>query len=432
MTQVQWIELVIAIGCAALAAWLTAAEAGIASISRSRADQIVEDGRPGAKRIQLIAQDPAPYLNATIFVRTLLEITCIVTVAVLTFDAFSADWQQILVTGGIMLIVSFLLWGVGPRTIGRQRAESVVRFSGPLISFITTLFGPVAQLMILLGNALTPGRGFTDGPFSTEAELRELVDIAEASAVIEADERQMIHSVFELGDTIVKEVMVPRPDMVWIRSDATLRQAQSVALRSGFSRIPVIGVGVDDVLGVINLKDVSRRVHDRPDAQKTETVESLLREASFCPDSKPIDELLRDMQRTRTHLMIVIDEFGGTAGLVTIEDILEEIVGEITDEYDPEPTEVVDLGDGQYRVSARMPVDELGELFGLDIDDDDVETVGGLLAKLLNVVPIPGSRADWEGIEMIADRAIGRRHQIGTILVRQLQPAQADIEDADE
>lgn len=432
MTQVQWIELVIAIGCAALAAWLTAAEAGIASISRSRADQIVEDGRPGAKRIQLIAQDPAPYLNATIFVRTLLEITCIVTVAVLTFDAFSADWQQILVTGGIMLIVSFLLWGVGPRTIGRQRAESVVRFSGPLISFITTLFGPVAQLMILLGNALTPGRGFTDGPFSTEAELRELVDIAEASAVIEADERQMIHSVFELGDTIVKEVMVPRPDMVWIRSDATLRQAQSLALRSGFSRIPVIGVGVDDVLGVINLKDVSRRVHDRPDAQKTETVESLLREASFCPDSKPIDELLRDMQRTRTHLMIVIDEFGGTAGLVTIEDILEEIVGEITDEYDPEPTEVVDLGDGQYRVSARMPVDELGELFGLDIDDDDVETVGGLLAKLLNVVPIPGSRADWEGIEMIADRAIGRRHQIGTILVRQLQPAQADIEDADE
>lgn len=286
--------------------------------------------------------------------------------------------------------------------------------------------------MILLGNALTPGRGFTDGPFSTEAELRELVDIAEASAVIEAEERQMIHSVFELGDTIVKEVMVPRPDMVWIRGDATLRQAQSLALRSGFSRIPVIGDGVDDVLGVINLKDVSRRVYDRPDAQKTETVDSLLREATFCPDSKPIDELLRDMQRTRTHLMIVIDEFGGTAGLVTIEDILEEIVGEITDEYDPEPTEVADLGDGQYRVSARMPVDELGELFGLDIDDDDVETVGGLLAKLLNVVPIPGSRAEWEGIEMIADRAIGRRHQIGTILVRQLPTQQPEIEDADE
>lgn len=214
--------------------------------------------------------------------------------------------------------------------------------------------------------------------------------------------------------------------------DATLRQAQSLALRSGFSRIPVIGDGVDDVLGVINLKDVSRRVYDRPDAQKTETVDSLLREATFCPDSKPIDELLRDMQRTRTHLMIVIDEFGGTAGLVTIEDILEEIVGEITDEYDPEPTEVADLGDGQYRVSARMPVDELGELFGLDIDDDDVETVGGLLAKLLNVVPIPGSRAEWEGIEMIADRAIGRRHQIGTILVRQLPTQQPEIEDADE
>lgn len=432
MTQPQWIELAIAIFCALLAALLTAAEAAIASISRSRADQLVADGKPGAGKIQLIAQDPAPYLNATIFVRTTLEISSIVLAAVLLFDAFSSDWQQVLVTVAIMVAVSFLLWGVGPRTIGRQRAESVVRFTGPVIRLVTTIFGPVAQLMILLGNALTPGRGFTDGPFSTEAELREMVDMAEASAVIEADERQMIHSVFELGDTIVKEVMVPRPDMVWLKHDATLRQAQSLALRSGFSRIPVIGESVDDVLGVINLKDVSRRVHDRPDAQKSESVESLMRPAAFCPDSKPIDELLRDMQRTRTHLVVVIDEFGGTAGLVTIEDILEEIVGEITDEYDPEPTEVVELGDGVYRVPARLPVDELGDLFGMDIDDDDVETVGGLLGKVLNLVPIPGSSAEWEGLELTAEKAMGRRHQISTVLVRQVPEETPETGDEDE
>ena len=430
MSQTQWIELVVAVVCALLAAWLTAAESAIASISRSRAELLVEEGRPGSRRILLIAQDPAPYLNATIFVRTLLEITSIVLVAVLIFDAFTHDWEQVTVTVGIMLVVSFLLWGVGPRTIGRQRAESVMRSTGWLVSVLTTIFGPVAQLMILLGNALTPGRGFTDGPFSTEAELRELVDMAEASEVIEAQEREMIHSVFELGDTIVKEVMVPRPDMVWINHDATLRQAQSLALRSGFSRLPVVGESVDDVLGVLNLKDISRRVYDYPDAQKTETVDSLMRPASFCPDSKPVDDLLREMQRTRSHLVIVVDEFGGTAGLATIEDILEEIVGEITDEYDPEPTETSEVTPGQFRVSARMPVDELGELFGMDIDDDDVETVGGLMAKLLNVVPIPGSRAEWEGLEMVADRAIGRRHQIGTVLVRRAPDPESPEEDA--
>lgn len=432
MTQSQWIEFATAIICAVLAACLTAAEAAIASISKSRAMQLVDEGRPGARRIQLIAQDPAPYVNATIFVRTLLEITCVVLAAAMLFDVFSADWEQVLVTVAIMVAVSFILWGVGPRTIGRQRAESVMRLVGPLIGLLTTLFGPVAQLMVLIGNVLTPGRGFTDGPFSTEAELRELVDMAEASEVIEAGERKMIHSVFELGDTLVKEVMVPRPDVVFIREDATLRQCQSLALRSGFSRIPVIGEGLDDIVGVINLKDVSRRVYDRPDCQKAETVAELMRPATFCPDSKPIDDLLREMQRTRSHLVIVIDEFGGTAGLATIEDILEEIVGEITDEYDPEPIEVTDLGEGRYRVSARLPVDELGELFGMDIDDEDVETVGGLMAKQLSLVPIPGSVAIWEGIEMIADRAVGRRHQIGTVLVRRLSAEELEAGEASD
>ena len=295
-----------------------------------------------------------------------------------------------------------------------------MRAFAPLVSLLTTVLGPVAQLMILLGNALTPGRGFSDGPFASEAELRDLVDIAEAHEVIEARESKMIHSVFELGDTLVKEVMVPRTDMVWIPSDRTLRQLLSLALRSGFSRIPVVGDGgIDDVLGVVYLKDVMRRVYDYPDAERSETVGDLMRPASFVPDSKPASELLRDMQLRHSHLVIVIDEFGGTAGLCTMEDIVEEIVGEIVDEYDHEIPAIAELPEpGHYRVSSRLPVDELGELFGIPLQDEEVDTVGGLMAKLLNVVPIPGSSVTYEGIEMVADRAVGRRHQIGTVLVR--------------
>ena len=212
--------------------------------------------------------------------------------------------------------------------------------------------------------------------------------------MIESGERRMIHSVFDLGDTIVREVMVPRTDMVFIEEYKTLRQAVSLALRSGFSRIPVIRDGLDDVVGVLYLKDVIKRVYDTPDAQTTERVGSMMRKPVWCPDSKPVDELLQEMQAKRVHLVIVVDEFGGTAGMATIEDILEEIVGEITDEYDEENTDITPLGEGRYRVSSRLPVDELGDLFGLKLDDEDVETVGGLMAKQLNKVPIAGSVVD--------------------------------------
>jgi CBS domain containing-hemolysin-like protein len=236
----------------------------------------------------------------------------------------------------------------------------------------------------------------------------------------------MIHSVFDLGDTIVREVMVPRTDMVFIEQYKTLRQAVSLALRSGFSRIPVIGEGLDDVVGILYLKDVIKRVYDSPDAERTERVSSMMREPIFCPDSKPIDELLREMQLKRVHLVIVVDEFGGTAGMATIEDILEEIVGEITDEYDEETVDITQLGDGRYRVSSRLPVDELGELFELKLEEEDVETVGGLMAKQLNKVPIAGSVVKYAGLEMVAERSTGRRNRIGTVIVSRIDSDRAD------
>ncbi len=430
MSQNEWIALGVALVCTIVASLLAASEAALQNLSRARADRLVDEGRRGSRRLAQIAADPAPSINTALFVRTIAEITAIVLVSLVVAQHIASSWLQLLTAAGSMIVVSYVLWGVAPRTIGRQKADEVaLSASGPL-AVLTTVLGPIPQLMILVGNAITPGRGFADGPFSTEAELRELVDMAEASEVIEAGERQMIHSVFELGDTIVKEVMVPRPDMVFIESSKTLRQGLWLALRSGFSRIPVLGEGMDDVVGILYLKDVIRRVYDNPDGEKSEKVSSMMRPAAFCPDSKPVDELLKDMQRTRNHMVIVVDEFGGTAGLCTIEDILEEIVGEIVDEYDPEPIapQVVDKG---YRVSSRMPVDDLGDLFGLELDDDDVETVGGVMAKMLNMVPIPGSAVEWEGLHIVAERSAGRRHQIDTCLVHRIEDVEVTPQPSD-
>jgi len=417
LTQTQWLLLISAAVCLLLAGLVTAAEAALSSVSRSRAEKLVDDGRHAAPRLLQLAQDPAPYLNTTLFLRVLLEVTATVLVALVFFELREATWERILEPTLVMALVSFVGLAVAPRTLGRQHAESVaLAASGPL-SVLAVVFGPVSQLMILIGNALTPGRGFSEGPFTSEAELRELVDMAEASALIEDDERKMIHSVFELGDTIVKEVMVPRTEMVYIEQQKTLRQGVSLALRSGFSRIPVIADDIDDVVGVLYLKDVIRRMYDNPKAQTSETVESLMRPPTFCPDSKPVDELLREMQLTRSHVVIVVDEFGGTAGLATIEDVLEEIVGEIVDEYDQELPPVAELGEQRFRLSARLPVDDLGELFGLRLpEEDDVDTVLGLMAKELNKVPIPGSVVRWNGIELVAERGSGRRHTIQTVL----------------
>jgi CBS domain containing-hemolysin-like protein len=305
--------------------------------------------------------------------------------------------------------------------------------SGFVIAF-TKILGPLPQSLIVLGNLLTPGRGFSEGPFSSEAELRELVDLAEASQVIESGERAMIHSVFELGDTMVREVMVPRTDVVFIERTKTLRQVMSLALRSGFSRIPVTGESLDDIVGVAYLKDVTKRVFDKHEAESTEQVGTVVRPVMFVPESKPVDQLLREMQAERKHLAIVVDEYGGTAGLVTIEDVLEEIVGEITDEYDQDEIEVERLSNGSIRVSSRFHVDDLEEVCGVAIEDDDVDTVGGLMAKHLGRVPIPGSATEVGGLRFQAEGPAGRRNRIATVLITPTTPSspEADEDQADD
>ncbi|WP_037969086.1 hemolysin family protein [Streptosporangium amethystogenes] len=405
---------------------IASAETALTRISRVRAEEFVRDGRRGAVRLQAIVADPPRYLNLLLLLRLSCELIATVIGTLLFIDWLGDQGWAYAAAAAVMIVISYVIVGVSPRTLGRQHAEPIALASAPVVYGLTRIFGPLPKLLILLGNAVTPGKGFREGPFTSEAELRDLVDLAEERRVIEPDEREMIHSVFELGDTLVREVMVPRTDMVFIERGKTLSQAMSLALRSGFSRIPVVGENEDDVIGIAYLKDIARRVQDTGDDGRAEPVESIMRPATYVPESKPIDQLLREMQARQIHQAIVIDEYGGTAGLVTIEDILEEIVGEITDEYDQEVPRVEPLEGGAVRVTARLPVDDLEDLFGIELEVDDVETVGGLLAHALGRVPIAGSQAVVEGLSLTAESLAGRRNRIGTVLVTRIAPAEPD------
>jgi CBS domain containing-hemolysin-like protein len=429
MTSTEITLLVIAAGLVVLAGLLAGTDAALSTMSKVRAEELIKDGRRGAERLRTTLDDAPRYLNTVLLVRVFCETTATVLVTLVVVRLLEPTWLEVLTAAAVMVVVSYIVVGVGPRTLGRQHAERVALMMVRPVQLLTAVLGPIPQMLIFIGNALTPGRGFREGPFATEAELRELVDLAEASRVIESDESKMIHSVFELGDTLVREVMVPRTDMVYIERSKRLRQMMSLALRSGYSRIPVIGEDLDDIIGIAYLKDVTKRVFDRREAENTERIESVMRPVMFVPDSKPAGELMRDMQAKRMHVAVVVDEYGGTAGLVTIEDILEEIVGEITDEYDDEPDVVEHLSDGAIRVSSRMALDDVGELFDVELEDEDVETIGGLMAKHLGKVPIPGAEVTCQGLNLQAEAGAGRRNRVVTIVAT---PVDTEEEQPDE
>lgn len=406
--------------------FLIAAETALTRVSRTRLEELRKEGNGIAARVDRLMpllEDRARYVNVLFFLSTVANVTSVILIgyvvvrALTTGDGWSA-WVALVVVVAVMVVVAYIGLGVAPRTLGRQHADRIALVAARPTRFIASILGPLTTLLILIGNALTPGKGFREGPFDTTAELREMVDLAGADALIEDDERKMIHSVFDLAETFAKEVMVPRTEMVFIEQSKSLRQAISLGLRSGFSRIPVIGENADDIVGVVYLKDMVRRTFEHRDAERDEQVDSIMRPPYFVPDSKPADELLRDMQTARVHMAIVVDEYGGTAGLVTIEDILEEIVGEIADEYDTAAPEVVQLDGDRYRVMSRMNIDDFADLIDIEVDSEDegVDTVLGLMAKRLGRVPIPGAQIVEDGWQLTAERGAGRRNRIATVL----------------
>jgi CBS domain containing-hemolysin-like protein len=405
-----------------------AADAAIGAVSRARVDELVREHRAGARRLALVVADRPRYVNLLLLLRVACELTATALVTVVALRLWPVGGWAVLVAVVIMVVVSYVFVGVGPRTVGRQHPYQVGLLVAAPVRVLARLLDPLTRLLILIGNLITPGPGFRAGPFSSEVELRELVDLARERGVVAAGERDMIHSVFELGDTLAREVMVPRTEIIWIEHTKTVRQALTLCLRSGFSRVPVIGESVDDIVGVVTVKDVARVMAEGSDL--TREVTEQMRPVNFVPDSKRLDQLLREMQRSRSHLAIAVDEYGGTAGLLTIEDIIEEIVGEITDESDREERRPVEwLDDGTVRVSSRLPVEDLGALFETELDASEVETVGGLLAQYLGRVPLPGAEAEIDGLRLRAEGGKDHRGRIriNALLVRRVDPDPAPL-----
>ncbi|MEK0156851.1 hemolysin family protein [Arthrobacter oryzae] len=413
------------------AALLTAAESAFNFLPRHDAEEAVL--RSNGHALKRILDQPVAHMRSLRFWRIWFEMASAVAVAVLLHSLLDSVWLAGLAATGIMALVGFVIVGVSPRQLGRAHAAGVVRFTAPIIRFLCWILGPVPGWLVAVGSAVAPGaRGGDEASFSEE-EFRELVDRATESDMIEDNEAELIQSVFDFGDTLVRAVMVPRTDILSIDAGSSLHRAMSLFLRSGYSRIPVIRDNTDQILGIIYLKDVAAALHSLGPDEEPPIVDDLAREVRYVPESKQVSDLLRELQKESTHVAIVIDEYGGTAGLVTLEDLIEEIVGEIVDEYDTESAEAVALGDGSYRVSARMGIDDLGELFDVELDDDEVDTVGGLLAKALGRVPIVGSTVEVDGISLRAERLEGRRNRVSHIIAAPVAmgavPEQTDLED---
>ncbi|MFZ9222312.1 MAG: hemolysin family protein [Candidatus Nanopelagicaceae bacterium] len=407
----------------ALASFLAGSEAALNSVSRVAVDAISERSKSRGAMVARIVKDPARYLNVVLLVRKAAELTATVLVAEALIVEMENDLAAVALAISIMVVASYVIVGVGPRTLGKQNPMRWIVPASYISWILAKILGPVTVILIALGNALTPGKGFRKGPFSNEAELRDLVDQAHESGLVEESEHEMIHSVFELGDTMVRELMIPRTEMVWIEGDKNLRQGMSLFLRSGYSRIPVVGEDVDSIIGIAYIKDIVRRVHDHPKSETSENISDHLRQATFVPESKNAAELLRQMQREQIHLAIVIDEYGGTAGIITIEDILEEIVGEIADEYDDFGEEFERINEISARIASRMHIEDLAEELEISIDDagdGDIDTIGGYMAKMLGRVPIPGSSIEISGWRFTAERPAGRRHRITSILAEKV------------
>jgi CBS domain containing-hemolysin-like protein len=368
--------------------------------------------------VRRLTEEPVQTAASLAFVRLIAEMSATACVTLALSGGQLPWWLVLVLAVAASGVVALVLVRISPRTLGRRHPVRVLTLLSGLLTLVTLL--PVGRIAPEVRRT-----GEVD-----EDELRDMVDRVSESEGLEEEEREMFRSVFELGDTLTREVMVPRTEMVTTEDTTPLRKALLLMLRSGYSRVPVVGESVDDLRGVLFLKDVVRRLQDSPESAH-DAVAGLARPAVFVPESKPVDELLREMQAGSSHIALVVDEYGGIAGLVTIEDALEEIVGELTDEHDRSGPEVEDLGDGTFRVPARLPVDELGELFDLDVDDDEVDTAGGLLAKALGKVPLPGSAGEIHGLHLTAERVEGRRKQLATILVRLAVPEGDDEAAAD-
>jgi CBS domain containing-hemolysin-like protein len=410
-----------------LAAFAALAETAIGRMTRMTAHHLDHLRKGGAKRLVEIVEDPAQAMAAVLLVKLSAQIAATALATHLVLREWDLDGWAIVGAAVVITFVIFTFCELVPRTFTVQRTEQTALAVSRPIFFLARLLKPISKVLILLANAtmvLLPGKGLPKGPFVTEDEIKRMVDVAAAEdeAEIEEEERELIHSVFEFGDTVVREVMVPRPDMKAIRSDAAWDEALTLITQAGYSRIPIFEGDTDNIIGVLYAKDLLRRMHE---AKRETKVNALGRAPLFVPEQKKVSELLREMQNQHIHMAIVVDEYGGTAGLVTIEDLIEEIVGEIVDEYDREEPLVEPVDESTIRVDAKMPIDEVNELLNVELPHEEWDTVGGLVFGLTGRVPAAGEVVEYDSLSFRTERVTGRRIQ-KVVITKHPDPAPDD------
>lgn len=411
--QVNLLLAALALGGAFLSsAWVNA----MTYLSRARAEVLKQRHPKKARFLIKIAEDPPEYLTSALIVMLVLRVSATVLITSIIIGLGVGLPEVVAIATMSFLLFQFA--EIAPRTWVLERLDQVLLLAARPVYLMRKMLGPLPTVLLSLAKLfllILPGRGLPKGPLRTEEEIKSILDVAQSEEVIQADEREMLHSVFEFGDTVVREVMVPRPDMIAIAAAATLEEAMALTIKSGFSRIPVISENIDNVVGIIYQKDLVRRLYNGSRA-KAKKVGDIKREAKFVPESKKVAELLREMQKAKTHMVVVVDEYGGVAGLATLEDLLEEIVGEISDEYDREDPSIIVVDDNTLSVTARLGIEELNERLGAQLPHSEWDSVGGLVGGMLGRLPVPGDLVRHDGIEFEVQKMKGRR--IDHVLVR--------------
>jgi putative hemolysin len=398
--------LIVVLVLLAASALLALAETSLVRMSRAKAMALVEDGRRGARVLVRLTENPQGFLNPVLLLVLICQLVVATLVGILASSWFGA-WGVAAATV-FEIVVIFVFGEAVPKNWAVRHPERAALFSAPLVSALVR-FWPVRILsgaLIGLANLLIGQKGQYLGSHVTESELLAMADVALEGDVIETGERALIHSIIEFGDTVVREVMVPRPDMVTVGADETVEAVLERALEVGFSRLPTVDQQVDDVVGIAYMKDMIRLVRA---GRENDAVRSHLRSAHFVPETKRVADLMREMQAEKFHQAVVVNEYGGTAGLVTLEDLIEELVGEIVDEFDVEEPPVERLDSGELRVNARLAVDEVNELIDASLPTGAWDTVGGLVFDLLGHVPVAGESLTVDGLRLVVDRVNGRR-----------------------
>jgi CBS domain containing-hemolysin-like protein len=403
---------------------LAMAEASISRMSRVRALALEDEGRRNAPLLVRIETDPPRYLNSIYLWVMFAQNGSAILVAILAERYLGSFWITILSV--LFTLVYFVVVEAMSKTFGILHSDRVALALAPVVYGLSRILALPTRALIGLANILLPGRGLKEGPFVTEEEIRSMAEVGSEEGAIEEEEKDLIHSIFEFGDTVVREVMTPRPDVISIEVSEPLDQVLDMVVRHGYSRIPVYRQTQDDIVGIVYAKDVLREMHALGD--RARPLAELIRKPRFVPESKKVSDLLRDMQREKFHVAIVVDEYGGFAGLVTLEDLLEEIVGEIVDEYDREEPQVEPAGDGRYRVNARLPVDELNELLDTELPDEEWDTVGGLMMGILGRLPAQGEQVEFQELRFTAERVQGRR--ISKVLIERRAPVKGPPREA--